>query len=228
MKLKALIFDLNGTIIDTFSRPEYETVLREMAEIVKAPYDEFTRIWMDTFEERISGKMDTPRGCVEYICNTLSIRATEAEIEHATQVRLEYTARHIKPRPGAVEVITRIKSSGYKTGLISDCTMETPKIWPETAFAPLFDVTVFSCLVGIKKPDPRIYLIATKQLGVTPEECMYIGDGDSNELTGALQGGMYPVMIRVPDETVDSYFVHREEKWEGPVIKSLWEVLDLL
>ena len=57
---------------------------------------------------------------------------------------------------------------------------------------------------------------------------MYIGDGDSNELTGALQVGMYPVMIRVPDETVDTYFVHREEKWEGPVIKSLWEVLDLL
>jgi putative hydrolase of the HAD superfamily len=203
-------------------------VLREMAEIVKVPYDEFTRIWLDTFEERIIGKMDTPRGSIEYICNILNIKATEAEIEHATQVRLEYAARHIIPRPGAVEVITHLKSRGYKTGIISDCTMETPKTWPKTLFAPIFDVTVFSCLAGMKKPDPRMYLMATEKLGVTTQECMYIGDGDSNELTGALQAGMYPVMIRVPDETVDSYFVHREEGWNGPVIESLEEIPELL
>jgi len=65
-------------------------------------------------------------------------------------------------------------------------------------------------------------------LGVEPQDCLYIGDGSSRELTGALQVGMHPVIIRVPDESTDTHFVEREENWEGPEISSLQEVLGLL
>ena len=228
MKYKAVIFDLFGTIIDTFSQAEYEEVLSEMADILNAPASEFSQLWFDSFKERMTGDLDTPRGSIEYILRKLNLKATEEEIEHASQVRLNFSARNMAPRQGAIEVITCLKSSGYKTGLISDCSQEIPKAWPQTAFAPLFDVTVFSCLAGMKKPDPRIYHMATEKLGVTPQECMYIGDGSSQELTGALQVGMSPVLIRVPDETVDSHFVDREEGWKGPVIESLEEITDLL
>jgi putative hydrolase of the HAD superfamily len=228
MKYKAVIFDLFGTLIDTFSTAEYEEVMSEMAGILHAPASEFSRLWFDSFKERMTGELDTPRGSIEYILKKLKLKATDEEIEHASEVRLDFSARNMVPRPGAVEVINRLKSSGYKTGLISDCSQEIPKAWPQTAFAPIFDVTVFSSLVGMKKPDPRIYLIATEKLGVTPRECLYIGDGSSQELTGALQAGMSPVLIRVPDETVDSHFVDREEGWNGPVIESLEEIPDLL
>ena len=101
-------------------------------------------------------------------------------------------------------------------------------VWEDTAFAPLFDVTMFSCRVGIKKPDPRIYRMATDQLAVEPEACLYIGDGSSQELTGALQVGMHPVLIRLPEESVDAHFIDREEGWDGPAISSLQEVLNLV
>jgi putative hydrolase of the HAD superfamily len=228
VKYKAVIFDLFGTLIDTFSQTKYEEVLSEMSAIVKAPSDEFSRMWFDTFNERMTGELDTPRGNIEYICKKLGIRATEEEIEHATQARLEFSVRHMVPRPGAVDVITRLKSGGYRIGLISDCSQEMPKTWPRTAFAPLFDVTIFSCEVGMKKPKPEIYLLATDKLGVAPQECLYIGDGSSQELTGALSVGMNPVLLRVPGETVDSHFVDREKGWSGPVIESLEEIPDLL
>ena len=97
-------------------------------------------------------------------------------------------------------------------------------------FAPLVDVAVFSCLEGVQKPAPRIYQLAVERLAVRPENCLYIGDGDSQELTGASQVGMYPVLIRNPDE--DSTDVHRVDyeagEWEGPVISSLREVLTLV
>lgn len=227
MKYEAVIFDLFGTLIDNFSRQEYESVLMEMASTLAVPYDEFTLLWFDTFHQRITGALPTPESNIEYICQKLGIQVNDTQIKLAGRVRLDYTVRSFKPRPGSVEVLAHLKSEGYKTGLISDCSSEIPKVWANTPLAPLFDVAVFSCLAGIKKPNPRIYQKATEQLGVEPQTCLYVGDGSSQELTGASQVGMNPVLIRVPDESVDAHFIDREE-WDGPVISSLAEILTLL
>jgi len=198
-----------------------------MASILAVPYDEFTLSWFDSFHQRITGAFPTPKANIEHICQKLGIQVTDAQIKLAGRVRLDYTVRSFKPRPGSVEVLAQLKSEGYKTGLISDCSSEIPKVWTNTPLAPLFDVAVFSCLAGIKKPNPRIYQKATEQLGVEPQTCLYVGDGSSQELTGASQVGMHPVLIRVPDESVDAHFIDREE-WDGTVISSLQEILTLL
>lgn len=228
MKYQAVIFDLFGTIIDNFSLPEYQSVLVEMASILEAPHDEFARWWLDTFIERTTGVHPTHKESIEYICQKLGIGVSEAQVEHAARVRLDYTARAIKPRAGSIEVLTRLKSEGYKTGLISDCSGEIPIVWDNTPFAQLFDATVFSCKAGTKKPDPQIYYMATEKLMVEPQDCLYIGDGSSQELTGAANVGMHPVLIRVPDESTNAHFIDREKNWDGPVISSLQEVLNLL
>jgi putative hydrolase of the HAD superfamily len=49
---------------------------------------------------------------------------------------------------------------------------------------------VFSFAVGVVKPDPRIYLNAIEQLGVKPEDALYIGDGGDDELAGAQRAGL--------------------------------------
>ena len=48
-----------------------------------------------------------------------------------------------------------------------------------------FDDAVFSCNVGLLKPDKQIYELAMKRLNVLPEQCLFVGDGGSNELCGA-------------------------------------------
>jgi len=53
-----------------------------------------------------------------------------------------------------------------------------------------------------EKPDPRIYHLALERLKVKPQDCLYVGDGSSHELTGARKVGMHPVQIHVPDEIV--------------------------
>jgi putative hydrolase of the HAD superfamily len=70
--------------------------------------------------------------------------------------------------------------------------------------------------------------MAADSLKVKPQDCLYIGDGSSKELTGALQVGMHPVLIHNPDETIDAHYIDREEDWDGPVISSLQEILNLL
>jgi putative hydrolase of the HAD superfamily len=213
--------------VENFSRGDYEKTLTEMATVLGAPPDGFIRLWADTFDRRATGFFHSAEACVEHICQELRVPVTDAQVKQTSRIRLDYTSHNIRPRPGSVEVLTRLKSNGYKTALISDCTAETPLIWQKTPFAPLFNVTVFSCRVGVKKPDPRIYHLATDQLGVKPADCLYIGDGSSKELTGALQVGMHPVLIRDPIGSVDAHFIDRED-WDGTIITSLQEVMNLV
>ena len=227
-KYQAIIFDLFGTLVDNFTVTEYQRVLAEMSSVLKVPPEGFSRLWRDTFRLRTNGTHRTHQESIRYICRELSVAVTEERIEKAAAIRLDFTIRTLKPRREAVPVIKKLKSLGYKVGLISDCSPETPTAWPKTPFDGLFDVTVFSCVVGVKKPDPRIYRIATDSLKVKPQDCLYIGDGSSQELTGARQAGMTPVLIRVPDESADTHFIDREENWEGQVISSLEEVVGLL
>jgi len=228
MRYKAVIFDLFGTLIPNMSLSEHRAVLTRMADVLSAPPDDFIQLWFDTFNERSTGIFESPDDNVEYICRTLGVSVNKTKVKVATQIRFDYSVRSMVPRSDAIETLSRLKYEGCKTGLISDCSAEVPAIWNETPLAPLVDVAIFSCLVGMKKPDPRIYQLTADQLGIKPQNCLYIGDGSSQELTGASQVGMHAVLLRLPDdEDADAHRIDSEE-WHGPVISSLREILTLV
>jgi putative hydrolase of the HAD superfamily len=229
-KYKAVIFDLFGTLVNKLSLRQHTGMLRQMASVVSVPSDDFVRLWFGTFNERGLGVFQNLEASVEYICERLGVHSDDARIKLAANINIEYAIRSIKPRPDAMQVLSYLKSHGYKTGLISNCSAEIPKILKNMPFAQLIDVAVFSSLVGMQKPDPHIYQLAAEQLAVKPATCLYIGDGEEHELTGAAQAAMHPVLIRDPSEdSTDVYRVNAEaEQWDGPVISSLKEVLTLL
>jgi putative hydrolase of the HAD superfamily len=130
-------------------------------------------------------------------------------------------------RDDAESVLRVIRQHGLRTGLISDCTHELPAFLPSLPIAPLLDVNVFSVEVGRCKPDPLIYLEACWRLRVAPEDCLYIGDGGSRELTGAAAVGMTAVRLAAPD-LADHLVFNADEDFTGPSVPSLTAVLDLL
>jgi putative hydrolase of the HAD superfamily len=224
---RAVIFDLFGTLIDSFSLPDYLVVVEETARMVGAPAEEFLRLWRETFDDRMTGKLPSIAANIEYVCRELGVRPTAEALAAAAKLHSEIALRYFVPRKEALETITKLKATGHKIGLISDCSAEVPPLWVDSAFAPVVEAAVFSCRFGIKKPDPRIYLYACEQLGVKPEDCLYIGDGSSRELTGAQGVGMYPVQILVPYELSDTHRVDTED-WPGSVISSFQEIPALL
>lgn len=230
MKYAAVIFDLFGTLVDIFSVREYENVVAEMASILKAPYDDFYKLWLQSAKMRTTGVFKTLEENIEYICRELKISANKSQIKEAKRIRNNYVARALTPRQDAIAVISSLKSSGYKIGLISNCSTEPPLIWPNTPFAPFFDIALFSSVVGILKPDRRIFQMAAEQLMVKPLKCVYIGDGGDNELAAAAEVGMTPVLIRASHEDSADALRPGDEiiHFAGIKISSLKEVLNLV
>ena len=229
MKYDAVIFDLFGTLIDNtefldLSRSEYNRTLSNVAAALSIPEPDLLRLWSETVHERDAGLFPSMEKYFRHICREIGVKADARQIANAVELRLEYLRSVLTPRNHTVETLTELKASGYRLGLISDCSSEVPLLWPETPFAALLDGAIFSCEVKLTKPDPRIYRMVCDSLKVAPGKCLYVGDGGSGELTGAVEFGMDPVLIRAPYDTVNG---HRED-WEGTRISELKQVLDLV
>jgi len=227
MKFKAVIFDLFGTLVPNFSSQGYNDALKQMAVTLSLPPDDFRQAWFSTSSYRNASDSQDCTSGIEYICRKLGVIPQARDIELAVEIRLNYIRQVMTPQPYAIDTLSVLKAEGYKTGLISNCSHEIPVIWPESSLAPFIDVTVFSCSVNIRKPDPRIFRLTAERLGIRLDECLYVGDGGSQELSAALTVGMYPVLIRPDAESVEHHLMNREE-WDGPEISTLEDVLIVL
>ncbi|MGH7794366.1 MAG: HAD family hydrolase, partial [Candidatus Binatia bacterium] len=176
---------------------------------------------------RVIGAFQTVEASIEYVCNHLGAPLTAEQLSRAVEIRLQWIRRTLSPRPDALETLARLKSEGYKIGLLSNCSIEIPILWPETAFANLFDSLIFSSRERLKKPDPRIYHLACERLGVAPEQCLYIADGENYELTAAAKVGLRTALIRNAAQDVTRELHREAREWQGEAITALAETLEL-
>ncbi len=229
MNYQAVIFDLFGTLTGNYPLQQSTSTLAEMATVLSLPSWEFISLWtVETWPMRATGKFTDLASCIEYIGRLLDVQLCAEKVKAAAQLWHIFAQDLLNPRPHAIETLQALKNSGYKIGLISDCSAEVQLCWQNTLFARTLDVSILSCEVGLKKPDPRIYQLACNHLKVLPQHCLYVGDGSSHELTGASQIGMHPILIRVPDEEKSDALRPDLEDWHGPAIDTLKDVLTLL
>jgi putative hydrolase of the HAD superfamily len=227
VKFKAIIFDLFGTLVDDFISSG-RGMYAELAAALAVPHEPFMRLWAQTSEMRTIGAFQTVEASIEYVLDAMNVHAQPEQIKKAVEIRLKYIRQALQPRPNAIETLRQLKNHDYKIGLLSNCSIEIPLLWPETAFVDLIDTPVFSSQVRFKKPDSRIYNLACERLDVRPESCLFIADGEDHELNGAAKAGLNPVLIRI-DSGKTSRRVHEEAtEWQGTTVFSLDEVLELV
>ena len=78
----------------------------------------------------------------------------------------------------------------YKRQTLSNCYSDEADAIRKSSIFPYLDVALLSYEQGICKPDYEIYKKAMEELGITAEECLYVGDGGSKELFAARDLGM--------------------------------------
>jgi putative hydrolase of the HAD superfamily len=216
LKHTAVIFDLWQTLV-RWDQDEANRFYDRMAETVGVEHGRFREVW-------IAGRQGRETGSIaDHLRGLLASLGVDGEIDALIAMRREWTKRSLRPRPDAVSTLVELRRRGHRLGLISVCSQDVPEVWDETPFAHLLDDTIFSCEVGISKPDPRIYEIACARLGVEPRECLFVGDGANDELPGAERAGMTALQLRPSGEALTP----EGEAWTGPSIERLSEVLDV-
>ena len=222
MKTSAVIFDLFGTIVDGFAGAA-SGYQERFAAALGLTNEQISQPWRQLTDRRTLGEFQTVEDSIEYLCELLGAAVTAAQIRTAAQVRLDLTRSALRPRPDAIETFERLRAIGFKIGLLSNCSVEVPIVWPETEFAQWFDATVFSSRERIKKPAAEIYHRACQRLGVKAEECLYVADGENYELAAAAQVGMQAVLIKTSESHSE---VRREAReWQGASVAKLSEIL---
>ena len=106
----------------------------------------------------------------------------------------------IGPDEDMVEAVAAARAAGVRTGLISN-SWGTALTYEPALMERLFDATVISHLVGLRKPDPEIYALGAQRLGLPPEECVFVDDLPGN-LKPARAMGMATVHHTVASETI--------------------------
>jgi epoxide hydrolase-like predicted phosphatase len=104
------------------------------------------------------------------------------------------------PRPRMLDAIRTLRARGLRVGaLTNNWQAEAPR--PSTALRDLFDVFVESAVVGLRKPDPRIYELVCEQLGVAPARVAFLDDIGRN-LKPARALGMATIKVDDPDRAL--------------------------
>jgi putative hydrolase of the HAD superfamily len=224
--MRAVIFDLFCTLVPGGSDVDrHRASLRMGAELGVDP-ETFADLYFRHWPGRFRGEFGDLRATIRAIGAMASPEhaPTGEAVDRAALYRQSLLRTWLQPTPQAVATLETLRRDGWLLGLLSNCAKETEELWPETPLASgYFDAVGLSSALGVAKPQPEAYLKVAAMLGVDPEECFFVGDGASNELSGAAAVGMRPIMVTELQSEDDQV-----QQWDGERLASIADLLDII
>ena len=225
--LRAVCFDLFNTLVNVGTVPTHvggftaDVLGVDKSDWNKACFSEHHEICSPTYHVDV----------IRTLAHRLDPEIPLERIEDATrqrQARFDAAlTTHVSPE--VVNTLRKLRDQGYQIALISNASTAEVQAWPDSPLESLFDVSVFSCDVGMKKPDPAIYHYTADLLGVDSQHCVFVGDGGSDEHHGAFASGMTPLWLTC--HLKEESFNRLQPKLQDKIVKtcaSLDEVVNWL
>jgi HAD superfamily hydrolase (TIGR01509 family) len=170
MKIKAVIFDLDGVIADSEPISGKSTAMVLQKRGVRLTDEErrlaFGRRSPDIFRDALrSRKKAFTKGTIE------------AMVEEKNTIMLELMKGSLKAVPGSLELIRLLSGKGLRLALATSSHKDKMEMeLKELGIKGLFPVVVTGDGVSKGKPNPEIFLLAAKRIGVPPSGCAVIED----------------------------------------------------
>ena len=130
------------------------------------------------------------------------------------------------PRSDAKETIIELSRRGYILGIIANTITETEiPDWMETdGVTEYFKSVVLSSKVGFRKPMPEIYWEAARRVGISPENCAYVGDNPIRDVEGTRRAGFGMMILFSEPATIEK----EPQSGEAKVDFTIYETRGLL
>ena len=228
--LRGIVFDLFGTLIFSTTADEIFEHRRRLAQDLGVDADAYERVRREAREHFETGGAGGTEETLAFLARRAGGRPRPDALRRATERWLDANRRQLTAQPSTLEALDGLRAAGYRLGLLTNCSPAVESAWAGSPLAARFDATAFSSEVGFLKPHPETYRVACERLGIAPEDCLYVGDGGDNELTGAAAAGLHAVLIETMAKTDLARLTlnHEGATWAGPRIQELSQVAGLL
>lgn len=212
MIIKAILFDINGTLIDintdetneeifrgishilTYQgismhrwevRDEYYRIMESQRKTSQEKYPEFdvVEVFRELLKRRVSGTPPLPADKLQWLPVFLA------------ETYRGISRNRLQVYPGVVDVLKQLRPR-FKLAAISDaqsawCRPEMRAVGLEGYFDPI----VVSGDFGYRKPDPRLFTTALSAMGVSPENTLFVGNDMFRDVYGGQQRGLKTVFF---------------------------------
>lgn len=191
MKIEAVLFDMDGLVLDTEKL--------------------YTRFWVEA-ANALGYPMTVKQGLGMRSLNRTygaaklkSYFGEDVDYDQVRNKRIELMDAFVEKegvylKKGINELLIYLKDNNIKTAIATSSPIErTIKYLSSVNMDKRFDELVSGYMVEKGKPEPDIYLYAAKKLGVNPENCMVLEDSPAGILSG-YKAGCIPVIVPDQDE----------------------------
>ena len=225
MQVRAFVFDLWGTLVPS-PTGRRDDVVCAMAADLGVETSAYAAAFRDSHAERFTGASGSLEHTVEALAARCGGTPSVVAVARAARRRLDLTRSLLAAGDESLAVLDELRERGFRLGLVTDSSVETPTLWSKTPLAARFDAVAFSCLLGVRKPDPAIFLAGLERLGVPARECAYVGDGGGGELSAAQALGMRAVRLATVHDDPSSRY-DDDVAFVGPRVAGLRDLLGL-
>lgn len=192
MKIKAVIFDLDGVIVDTV--PAHYVAWKSIADELGIPFGKKEN-------EQLKGVSRIKS--MEKILALGSMTKTKEEILALTDKKNKIYVNIISQMtpddilPGVVDFLNLLEKHGLPKA-IGSASKNTPTILQAVGLSGRFDCIVDGNSVARSKPDPQVFLKGAEGMGMSPDQCVVFEDAISG-VKAAKAGGMYCIGVGKPE-----------------------------
>ena len=212
--MKAVFFDLFETLITEKTRKDFQA-RAPIHERLGTTKDKSSLWWAENEDAAMIGKFTDCLARFTDLCIAVGSPLTENEIVMAAQEHEAWKSKVLSwVEPQIFEMLRVVRARGLKVGIISNALPEEVLAWQFCPLQDHVDPVVFSCSVGVMKPNRGIFELACSRMCVQPSEAYFVGDGGYDELQGAASVGMRVIQA--------AWYQDRDLEWShtSPLVRT--------
>jgi putative hydrolase of the HAD superfamily len=206
----AILFDLGSTLIyfnaswpevtQRASQALFDQLARDGLQLDREPF-------IDTFRNRLNDYyVERDTEFIEYTTTYILKDVLEAWgypapsdgiLRRALDAMYTVSQKHWQPEDDAHATLQTLHALGYQLGIISNAgdDKDVQTLVDQAQLRPYFGLVLSSAALGIRKPNPRIFMFALERLGVAPVRAAMIGDTLGADILGAQNAGIFDIWI---------------------------------
>lgn len=193
--IEAVVFDIGGVVLDS--------PLHAIARYEKdhgLPPNAINRVVVAAGEDGAWARLERGELTAQTFCEPFEADCRAAGLAVDAALLMDYVAASTVPRPRMLEAIRRLRAHGLRVAALTNNWFTSGRRVADHLRSH-FDVFVESAVVGVRKPDPRIYELVCRELGVVPARAVFLDDIGRN-LKPARALGMTTIKVDDPDQAL--------------------------